>query len=524
VLARSPFSRPNAASCTVFFERANAGVSPADALRVRAVGSDEISGNDACHPVAVGRVAASPLGGQDIAVKGPETRYAWNGDVALAYQVVGEGAIDLLYYQGWSSNIDLAWESPYLSRFLGGLSGHRRLILTDKRGWGCSERFSPSDVPPFEALTDDLLVVMDTVGSERAVLFATVECAAIAVLFAATYPQRVTALILCDPLVNFTATDEAPGSMTQDEWDDFFERVRAQFPQPRWWSGPEDHPEREWFFKYVRAAVTPGALMAEFRRFLATDVRAVLPSVQVPTLVLVDPSGEGDTDPRNGRFAASRIPGASLIEVADPGGLDWHHWYGRASGIVREVGTFMKGIIEEEARFDRVLATVMFTDIVGSAAKTAELGDREWHRLVERHHAVVRGMLARYRGKEIDTAGDGFFASFDGPARAIRCAQAIVDAVRPLGLEVRAGVHTGEVETIDEKLGGIAVVIGARIAGLAAPSEVLASQTVKDLVAGSGLSFEPRGEHELKGVPDRWHIYRAIGAQAATGRSSSSIV
>jgi pimeloyl-ACP methyl ester carboxylesterase len=300
-------------------------------------------------------------------VEAPETRYAWNGDVALAYQVVGEGPIDLLYYQGWSSHIDLAWESPYLSRFLRGLSGHRRLILTDKRGWGCSERFSPNDVPPFEALTDDLLVVMDTIGSERAVLFATGECAAVAVLFAATYPQRVTALILCDPLVNFTATDEAPGSMTQEGWDDFFGRVRAEFPQPRWWNGPEDHPERDWFFKYVRAAVAPGALLAEFRRFLATDVRAVLPSVQVPTLVLVDPSGEGDTDPRNGRFAASRIPGASLVEVPDPGGPDWHHWYGRANGIVREIGTFMKGIVEEEARFDRVLATVMFTDIVGSA-------------------------------------------------------------------------------------------------------------------------------------------------------------
>jgi class 3 adenylate cyclase/pimeloyl-ACP methyl ester carboxylesterase len=462
--------------------------------------------------LGVSTVAASPWEGQDIGVRAPETRYAWNGDVALAYQVVGEGPIDLLYYQGWASNIDLAWESPYLSRFLRGLSGQSRLILTDKRGWGCSERFSPNDVPPFEALTDDLLVVMDTIGSERAVLFATGECAGIAVLFAATYPQLVTALILCDPLVNFTATDEAPGSQTEEGWDDFMGRVRAQFPQPIWWNGPEDHPERDWFFKWVRAAVAPGALVAEFRRFRATDVRAVLPSVQVPTLVLVDPSGEGDADPRNGRFAASRIPGATLVEVADPGGLAWHHWYGRADGIVREIATFTKGIIEEEARFDRVLATVMFTDIVGSAAKAAEVGDREWHRLVEGHHAIVRGMLARYRGKEIDTAGDGFFASFDGPARAIRCAQAIVDAVQPLGLEVRAGIHTGEVETIDEKLGGIAVVIGARIAALADPSEVLASQTVKDLVAGSGLSFEPRGEHELKGVPDRWHIYRASGA------------
>jgi class 3 adenylate cyclase/pimeloyl-ACP methyl ester carboxylesterase len=441
----------------------------------------------------------------------PETLYTWNGDVALAYQVVGDGPTDLLYYQGWTSNIDLAWESPYLSRFLRGLSSHGRLILTDKRGWGCSERFSPNDVPPFEALTDDLLAVMDTVGSERPVLFATVECATVAVLFAATYPHRITALILCDPLVNFTATDEAPGSATLEEWDDFFQRVRAQFPQPIWWSGPDDHSERAWFFKYVRAAVAPGALLAEFRRFLSTDVRAVLPFVRVPTLVIVDPNGEGDSDPGNGRFAASRIPGASIVEVPDAGGVDWHHWYGRASGIVHEIGTFVRDVIDEEARFDRVVATIMFTDIVASTSKAAELGDRRWRELVERHHAIVRAMLARYRGKEVDTAGDGFFATFDGPARGIRCAVAIADAVQPLGIEIRTGLHTGEVETIDEKVGGIAVTIGARVGAAAGPSEVLVSRTVKDLVAGSGLEFEDRGEHELKGVPDRWRLYGVAG-------------
>jgi class 3 adenylate cyclase len=251
--------------------------------------------------------------------------------------------------------------------------------------------------------------------------------------------------------------------------------------------------------------------LAEFRRFLSTDVRAVLPFVRVPTLVIVDPNGEGDSDPGNGRFAASRIPGASIVEVPDAGGVDWHHWYGRASGIVHEIGTFVRDVIDEEARFDRVVATIMFTDIVASTSKAAELGDRRWRELVERHHAIVRAMLARYRGKEVDTAGDGFFATFDGPARGIRCAVAIADAVQPLGIEIRTGLHTGEVETIDEKVGGIAVTIGARVGAAAGPSEVLVSRTVKDLVAGSDLEFEDRGEHELKGVPDRWRLYGVAG-------------
>jgi class 3 adenylate cyclase len=214
--------------------------------------------------------------------------------------------------------------------------------------------------------------------------------------------------------------------------------------------------------------------------------------------------GMGASPPRG-----SRGPG-SWRSTPDQGGLNWPHWYGRADGILREIGGFVRDLMEEEARFDRVLATVMFTDIVGSTTKAAELGDRRWRELLERHHAVIRGMLGRYRGQEVDTAGDGFLATFDGPARAIRCAQSIAEALQPLGLEIRAGVHTGEVETIDGKVGGIAVNIGARVGAAAGPSEVLASQTVRDLVAGSGLVFEDRGEHELKGVPDRWRLYRVL--------------
>ncbi|HKE53987.1 MAG TPA: alpha/beta hydrolase, partial [Actinomycetota bacterium] len=277
----------------------------------------------------------------------PETLYAWKGDVALAYQVIGEGPNDLLYLEGWSSNIDEAWDSPHLSSFLRGLSRHGRLILSDKRGWGSSERFSPNDVPPFEVLTDDVLAVLAAVGSERTVVIATNMCSMLAVLFAATYPDRVSALILCDPLVNMTENEDAPGANTMAEWEDFFRRVRQEFPLSTWWDGPTDHPEREWFLRYVRHTVAPGALIAEFRRFIATDVRAVLPLVRAPTLILVDPNGSGDTDPRNGHFAATRIPGAKVAEIDDPGGLNWLQWYGRADGILREDDRFLRELIEE---------------------------------------------------------------------------------------------------------------------------------------------------------------------------------
>jgi class 3 adenylate cyclase len=446
----------------------------------------------------------------------PNIRYAWNGDVSLAYQVLGDGPLDLLYLQGWVSHLDLSWDSPYLSSFLRGLAGSARLIPTDRRGWGCSDRFSPSDVPPFETLVDDLITVLDAAGSERAAIFASVECAPIAVLAGATYPDRIQALVLCNPFVSYLAKDDIDWMPTMPEWEEWAREVRASYPLERWWGGPPDHPERAWFERYVRASVAPGGLIAEFRRFVETDVRPVLSTVSLPTLVIADPTGNDDNDPRNGRFVAEHIPGARLVEIEPaPGALDWHHWYSMSDRLVREVSAFLIGIREEETRLDRVLATVLFTDIVGSTSRAAELGDGAWRGLLERHHAVVRAMLARHRGVEVDTAGDGFLATFDGPARAVRCAQAIRDALRPTGLEIRAGVHTGEVETVDGKVGGIAVNIGARVAALAGPSEVLVSQTVRDLVAGSGLAFEDAGEHILKGVPDRWHLYRALEARVS---------
>jgi class 3 adenylate cyclase/pimeloyl-ACP methyl ester carboxylesterase len=444
-------------------------------------------------------------------VETPATRYAWNDDVALAYQVLGAGATDLVYLQGWCSNVDLSWDSPYLSSFLRGLAANARLIMTDRRGWGCSDRFSPSDVPPFEVMSDDLLAVMDAAGSERPVIFASLECAPIAVLFAATYPERTCALVLCDPTVTYSATEETPWMPSTQKWDAWFLDVRETYPLPRWWEGPPDHPERAWFERYVRASIAPGGLIAEFARFLATDVRPVLPAVSAPTLVLVDPDGSVDLDPRNGRLVVDRIPGARLEEVAAPNSLSWHHWYGRAGGIVASVKTFLSEIREEEAQLDRVLATVLFTDIVDSTSRGAAVGDRAWREIREAHDRAVRAQLARFRGREIKTMGDGFLATFDGPGRAVRAATGIVEAVRPLGIEVRAGLHTGEIELDGDDVAGLAVAIGARVGARAGPSEVLVSSTVRDLTAGSGIAFEDAGEHELKGVPEPWHLYRVVG-------------
>jgi class 3 adenylate cyclase len=394
-----------------------------------------------------------------------------------------------------------------LARFLRGLASLGRLVVSDRRGWGCSDRFSPSDVPPLETLIDDLVVVMDAVGSDRAVLVTSMENTAVATLFAATHPERISALILIDPWVTFTKTEETPGANSQEDWNRVVANIRTEFPLPAWVEG-HDERERAWLTRYIRASVSPGAAIGEFRRYQATDVRGVLPLIQVPTLVFADSDGVDDVDPANARFVADRITGSRLVFHATGGSADWQHWYDRAEPIVRDSASFLAAIRTEEASFERVLATVLFTDIVGSTQMAADLGGQRWSDVLQQHHAIVRALLSRYRGEEVDTAGDGFLATFDGPARAIRCAKAIVEGVRALGVHVRAGLHTGECETVDGKVGGIAVHIGARVASLAAPSEVLVSQTVKDLVAGSGLTFEDRGEHELKGVPDRWRLYR----------------
>jgi class 3 adenylate cyclase len=452
-------------------------------------------------------------------VERPETRYAWNGDVCLAYQVIGEGPVDLLYLQGYCSQVDLNWDSPYLSRFLRGLAGHGRSIITDRRGWGCSERFSSTDIPDVDTFTDDLLVVQDAAGSSRSVVIASGECGLLAMLFAGAYPERVAGLVLIDAYPTYAWTDETPWAPTVADWREAADEFRAGWGTPEWLDDPDlgdrrltfDRAEQEWFVRYMRASITPGGLAAEGLRYVDTDLRAVLPTIQVPTLVFIDPNGYWDNRPEASGYLAEHIPGAEAVTLASDRTVDMGlHWYSRSTAMVAAIGRFVDGLRDEVASFDRVLATVLFTDIVGATQKAAELGDRAWHDLLERHHATVRALLARYRGTEVDTAGDGFFATFDGPARAVRCAVAIEAALRALGLEVRAGLHTGEVGLVDGKVAGLAVHIGARIGGLAGPSEVLASQTVKDLVTGSGLVFEDAGEHELKGVPDRWRVYRVV--------------
>ena len=337
----------------------------------------------------------------------PETRYAWNGDFALAYQVVGEGPIDLLYVQGYASQVDMNWESPYLARFLRGLSRHARLIITDRRGWGASDRFSPTDIPDIDELTDDLLAVLDAAGSRRAALLATFECTLVAALFAASYPERVAALILVDPFITYEATAETPWMPTLTDWEEEIQVLRAHGGIPSTIHEMADGRERDWFIRLGHASMAPGGFIAEIRRYLDTDIRAVLPTIQVPTLLSADAGGQSgagdivfDALSDNARFAARQIPGARVVEHPSTGGLHRVHWYARGDAIVDEVGRFLARVREEEASFDRVLATVLFTDIVGSTSRSAELGDHAWRtRSCASHDSAVRTLLARFRGR-----------------------------------------------------------------------------------------------------------------------------
>jgi pimeloyl-ACP methyl ester carboxylesterase len=443
----------------------------------------------------------------------PETMYARSGDLNIAYQVTGEGPLDLVYVPGWVSNVELMWEEPAMAHFLERLASFSRLILFDKRGTGLSDRVSNDELPSLEQRMDDVRAVLEAVGSDRAALFGHSEGGNMCVLFAATYPERTTALVTLGCFAKRRdPDDDYPWAPTADNREQTVADVERNWGHLR----PEDveyyAPSRlgdEQFVlnleRYLRRAASPGAAAALLRMNSYIDVREVLPTIAVPTLVL-HRTGDHDVNIEEGRYLAARIPGAKFVELA---GDD--HWIsaGDVDVIADEIEEFLTGT-RPAPEPDRVLATVLFTDIVGSTERAAELGDRRWHELLERHHAVVRGELARSRGREIDTAGDGFFAAFDGPARAVRCAKSIVDGVRDLGLVVRSGLHTGECGLVDGKVAGIAVHTGARVAAHAGPGEVLVSGTVKDLVAGSGLEFEDRGVHELKGIPGEWRLYAAV--------------
>jgi len=446
----------------------------------------------------------------------PETRYAKTADaVHIAYQVLGDPPIDLVYVPGYVSHLEFGWQYPPLARYYRRLASFCRLILVDRRGTGMSDRVPEHELPSLEVRMDDLRAVLDEVGSDRAALFGEYDGGAMCALFAATYPGRTRGLILTAAGARVLYAPDYPWGWTEERWAEWLEEIDRDWGTQdfvrrqvdAWFPGLSDARSIRWYATLQRLAASPGAAMTMERMAADLDIRHVLPAIHVPTLIVARRDDELFPLAEQ-RFVAEEIPGAKLAAV--PGADSFLPWAGEQDVLLDEVERFLASVRQEEAEFDRVLATVLFTDIVGSTNKAAALGDRNWKELIERHHSIVRGLLARYRGQEVDTAGDGFFATFDGPARAVRCAQAIVERVRALGLEVRAGLHTGEVETIDDKIGGIAVSIGARVGAMGGPNEVLVSSTVKDLVAGSGLAFEDAGEHELKGVPDRWRLYRVL--------------
>lgn len=440
------------------------------------------------------------------------TRYARSGDVNIAYQVLGDSPRDLVLVPGWVSNIEIFWEEPSVASFLERLAGFSRLILFDKRGTGLSDRVT--DMPTLETRMDDVRAVMDAVGSEKAALFGFSEGGSMCALFAATYPARTLALITCGAYARRVWSADHPWAPKLEEFERFVERVGRD------WGAPsridtivptraEDDTFRQWWARLLRLSASPAGATGILRLAGQIDVRHVLPSIRVPTLIL-HAVRDQTVDVRSSRYMAQHVPGAHLVELS---ALDHAPFGDGADAILAETERFLSDL-SGEVEPDRVLATVMFVDIVGSTEKTAELGDRRWREALERFHATVRKEISRFRGREIDTAGDGVLATFDGPARAVRCACGVTDAVASLGLRIRAGLHTGECEVLGDKLAGIAVHIGSRVAGLAEAGEVLVSSTVRDLVAGSGLRFAERGSHTLKGVPGTWQIF-AVEREAA---------
>jgi len=441
----------------------------------------------------------------------PEVSYARSGDVAIAYQVVGAGPADVVFVRGITGDLLSTWEQPLLVRHVEGLAACGRVLMLDKRGTGLSDRVR--EVQSLETTMDDVRAVMDAVGSERAVLWSGGTSTGIGVLFAATYPERCAGLVLFDPRVKGTRSPDYPWAPTEEEWRERLAGVRDGWGErgyleslAREWA-PEvaqDVGFRDWFVWHMRRSLSPGAALTSFRTAMELDVRDVLTAVRVPTLVIPRPALPGP-----GHYTAKRIRGAEVVELPELDGV--YTWVDdEAHRATMEATERFTSRLSDRISPERVLATVLFTDIVGSTELAARLGDSAWRDLLQRHHAIVRRELAQFQGRELDTAGDGFFAAFDGPARAVHAASAVRDALRSLELEIRAGLHTGECEVSDDKIAGIAVSIGARISLLAAPGEVLVSSTVKDLVAGSGIAFEERGEHELRGVPGAWRLYAVV--------------
>jgi class 3 adenylate cyclase/pimeloyl-ACP methyl ester carboxylesterase len=422
---------------------------------------------------------------------------------------MGEGPFDLVFVPGFISHVEMQMELPAFADFFWRLASFCRVIRFDKRGTGLSDRLSA--IPTLEERMDDVRAVMDAAGSTRAALLGFSEGGPMCVVFAATYPERTTALLLYGAIARGAWAPDYPWQSTDEQF-----AAASNALEKNWGQGnsadrfspslAHDAEFRKFVARLERASASPKAAKTIVLMSRDIDVRHVLPTIGVPTLVL-HRKGEA-INIENGRYLARHIKSAKYVELP---GVDHNPWIGDANAILGEIEEFLTGARQEnEADFDRVLATILFTDIVGSTAQAAELGDRAWKDVLNQHHALVREQLQRYRGREINTLGDGFVAAFDGPARAVRCGQAITEGVKKLGIHIRAGVHTGECQVMGEDLGGIAVHIGARIGALAAADEVLVSGTVKDLVAGSGIRFEPRGNHILKGVPGEWPLLAAI--------------
>ena len=439
----------------------------------------------------------------------PETRYVKSGDVNIAYQVVGKGPFDLIHVPPFVSNLELQWEDPAERRYFERLASFSRLIMFDKRGTGLSDRVA---VATLEERMDDLRAVMDDAGSERAAVYGGSEGGALSLLFATTYPERVSALVLYGAYPRMTWAPDYTDGVPEEIWDEGLRHLEEQWGRgqegglPLWALTPgraDDPAWRRAHGRWERLSASPGAAVAIQQMIRAIDVRHLLSAIRVPTLVVYRTADIAHAS--GSRYLGAHIPGAKVVELP---GDEYFPYLGDQDAILDEIEEFLTGVRPVPAP-DRALATVMFTDIVSSTERAASLGDDAWTRTLDRHDSLIESEVERHRGRRIKTTGDGILATFDGPARAVRCAQAISKAVRSLGVEVRAGLHTGEIEIRGDDIGGIAVHIGARVSALAGPGEVLVSSTVKDLVAGSGITFTDRGSHVLKGVPDEWRVFTA---------------
>ncbi len=437
----------------------------------------------------------------------PETRYARLGDLHLAYQVIGEGPPDILLLDQWFGHVDAQWDVPPVAALRERLATFGRLIMFDKRGTGLSDPIPTSSLPTLEEFMADIPAVLDTVGSERAAMIANIGGGILAMPFAATHPDRVSTLILVDCFARFLAASDFPIGAPISELapslelaeDDTGRGVMIDLFAPS--VSGDERIRREWA-RYERSATTPGSTKAIVRLIYESDVRDVLPAIRVPTLVIHRTDAAGFRV-EHGRYLAEHIPAAKYVELS---GADNLIWAGDQDAMVAEIQDFVTGIRPvPDPR--RVLATVLFTDIVGSTQLAAERGDSRWQLLLADHNRIVRRQLNRFGGTEVKVVGDGFLVTFDGPARAVRCAVAIRDEVRELDLEIRAGLHVGEIEVLSDDIAGLAVHIGARVSAMAGPSEILVSSTIRDLVVGSDLVFDDRGSHELKGVPGMWHLF-----------------